>query len=117
MNDQEDRKEKTIVNQEKQVSSFINEGNPNVRENGRDQEIEKVVKQAIKDDQALAPVAQDILVTVHQGEITLEGEVSTDQQLNLATNTATALGTMEEIKNELKVVPKENVNDMLKEKS
>ena len=54
---------------------------------------ENAVKQAIKDDQALAPVAADIKVTVNDGTVTLEGQVTTAQQMNIATNTAKALST------------------------
>ena len=62
-----------------------------------------MVKQAIKDDQSLSAVAKDIQVTVKDGTITLEGEVSTEQQLNLATNTDAALGVDEKVKNRIEV--------------
>ncbi len=68
-----------------------------------DQQSAQVVKQAIKDDQALAPVASDIQVIVEDGTITLEGEVSTNQQVNLADNTAKAVGVDEQVNNHLKI--------------
>lgn len=69
----------------------------------KDNESAQVVKQAIKDDQGLAPVAKDIHVTVKNGAVTLEGHVATDQQSNLATNTASALGIDGKVKNHLDV--------------
>lgn len=89
-----------------QVTSFISEGNPNAQQVPSDKEAAKVVTQAIKDDQALAPVADDIHVTVKDGAITLNGTVETTQQLNLATNTATAVGEVDVIDNKIKIVDK-----------
>ena len=66
----------------------------------------QVVKQAIKDDQALAAVAKDISVTVKDGAITLDGEVSTEQQSNLASNTAKAIGVVDKVKNRIEVTNK-----------
>ena len=66
----------------------------------------QVVKQAIKDDQALAAVAKDISVTVKDGAITLDGDVSTEQQSNLASNTAKALGVVDKVKNHIEVTNK-----------
>ncbi len=63
----------------------------------------QVVKQAIKDDQALASVAKDISVTVKDGAITLDGKVVTEQQSNLASNTAKALGVTDKVKNHIEV--------------
>ena len=68
-----------------------------------DQQSAQVVKQAIKDDQALASVAKDICVSVKEGAITLDGEVSTEQQLNLATNTAKAVGVVDKVNNRIEV--------------
>ncbi len=68
-----------------------------------DQQEAQVVKQAIKDDQALAAVASDIEVTVKDGTIILDGEVSTEQQSKLATNTAAALGVDQKVKNHIEV--------------
>ena len=65
-----------------------------------------MVKQAIKDDQALATVAKDISVTVKDGAITLDGKVSTEQQSNLASNTAKALGVVDKVKNHIEVTNK-----------
>ncbi len=70
-----------------------------------DQQSAQVVKQAIKDDQALAPVASDILVTVKDGVITLDGQVDTTQQVNLASNTAQAVGVVDRIKNNIETTP------------
>jgi osmotically-inducible protein OsmY len=64
----------------------------------------QVVKQAMKDDQALAEVAKDIQVTVKDGAITLNGQVATAQQKNLATNTAAPLGVVDEVQNHLEVI-------------
>jgi osmotically-inducible protein OsmY len=63
----------------------------------------QMVKQAIKDDQALSAVAKDIHVTVKEGMVTLDGRVSTEQQLNLATNTAAAVAVDEKVKNHMEV--------------
>ena len=68
-----------------------------------DQQSAQMVKQAIKDDQGLSAVAKNIHVTVKEGTVTLNGEVSTEQQLNLATNTASALAVDEKVKNRMDV--------------
>jgi osmotically-inducible protein OsmY len=78
-----------IKNKEHQVSS--------------DQQSAQMVKQAIKDDQGLSAVAKDIHVSVKEGTVTLDGEVSTEQQLNLATNTAGAIAVDEKINNRMEV--------------
>jgi osmotically-inducible protein OsmY len=103
-----------------QETGYTNEGNPNTQEDvlktkgkdtenqpetmASDQQSAQVVKQAIKDDQALAPVANHIHVTVKDGDITLDGKVSTEQQMNLASNTAKAVGVVDEVKNDLEVI-------------
>ena len=66
----------------------------------------QVVKQAIKDDQSLSPVAKNISVTVKDGAITLDGKVSTEQQSNLASQTAKALGVVDKVKNHIEVTNK-----------
>ncbi len=68
-----------------------------------DQQSASVVKQAIKDDQGLAAVASDIHVTVVDGAITLDGHVATGQQMNLATNTAKAVGEVDSVNNRLEI--------------
>jgi len=68
-----------------------------------DEQSAQMVKQAIKDDQALSAVARDIQVTVKDGTVTLDGEVATEQQLNLATNTATAVAVDDKVKNRIEV--------------
>ena len=68
-----------------------------------DQQSAQMVKQAIKDDQGLSTVARDIHVSVKDGTVTLDGQVFTDQQLNLATNTATAIEPDKEVKNHMDV--------------
>jgi len=68
-----------------------------------DQQSAQMVRQAMKDDQGLSAVAKDIHVTVKDGTITLDGQVSTDQQMNLATNTATAVAVDDKVKNRLDV--------------
>jgi osmotically-inducible protein OsmY len=70
---------------------------------GADKQSAQMVKQAIKDDQALSAVAKDIHVTVKEGTVTLDGKVSTEQQLNLATNTASAVAVDEKVKNHMEV--------------
>jgi osmotically-inducible protein OsmY len=66
-----------------------------------DQQSAQMVKQAIKDDQGLSAVAKDIHVTVKDGTVTLDGQVSTDQQMNLATNTASAIAVDDKVKNRM----------------
>jgi osmotically-inducible protein OsmY len=68
-----------------------------------DQQDAQVVKQAIKDDQSLADVAKDIQVTVKNGDITLDGTVETKEQLNLATNTAKAVGVVDNVRNHMEI--------------
>ena len=68
-----------------------------------DQQSAQMVKQAIKDDQGLSEVAKDIHVTVKDGTVTLNGEVDTEQQLNLATNTAGAVAVDDKVKNRMQV--------------
>jgi len=62
-----------------------------------------MVRQAINDDQGLSEVAKDIHVIVKDGTVTLDGEVSTNQQMNLATNTASAVAVDDKVKNHLGV--------------
>lgn len=69
-----------------------------------DQQSAQMVKQAIKDDQGLSAVAKDILVTVKEGTVTLDGHVFTDQQMDLATNTASAIAVDDKVKNHLEKV-------------
>lgn len=64
----------------------------------------QMVQQAIKDDQGLSAVANHIHVTAIDGTITLDGQVSTDQQMNLATNTATAVAVDEKVKNRMEII-------------
>ena len=103
-----------------QVSRYISEGNPNVQEGISDSEKQKIgktsssifndqqeaheVRQAIKNDQSLSDVAGDIHVTVKDGAITLDGQVSTKQQVNLATNTATAVGMVDKVNNRMEIM-------------
>ena len=107
-----------------QVSRFISEGNPNIQEGASDSDKQKIgkpassisndqqeayeVKQAFKNDQSLSDVASDIQVTVKDGAITLDGQVSTKQQMNLATNTATAVGMVDKVNNRMKLT--ENID-------
>ncbi|MDO8304050.1 MAG: BON domain-containing protein [Sedimentisphaerales bacterium] len=90
-----------------QVSSFIDEGNPNTQKLSVDQQAVQEVKQAIKDDPSLAPVAKDIQVTVKDGDITLDGKVSTDQQMNRAAGTAIAVGAVDEVNNRIEATHKD----------
>jgi len=77
-----------------------------------DQRSAQMVKQAIKDDQALADVAKDIHVTVNKGTVTLDGEVLNDQQINLATNTASAVAVDDKVKNNMEIIhPKPRLAD------
>lgn len=107
-----------------QVSGYINEGNPNTQEAtseaniADDKQSAQVVKQAIKDDQGLAAVAHEIRVTVKDGVVTLDGKVSTEQQINLATNTATAVGAVGEVNNQDLHLKKaeDNLSDPLRKK-
>lgn len=94
-------KGKNRVKNTVQVLDYISEGNTHDQKVSSDQQSAQMVKQAIKDDQGLSAVAKDIHVTVKDGTITLDGQVSTDQQLNLATNTAKALGVDEKVNNRM----------------
>ena len=69
-----------------------------------DQQEAHEVKQAIKNDQSLSDVAGQIHVTVKDGDITLDGKVSTKQQVNLATNTATAVGMVDKVNNRIEII-------------
>lgn len=71
----------------------------------KDQQSAQLVKQAIKDDQALASVAKNINVSAKDGKIILEGTVAKNEQVNLANNTAAAIGSADKIKNRLTVEP------------
>jgi len=97
-------KEKNRVKNNAQVSSFISEGNPNTQKVTSDQQSAQMVRQAIKDDQGLSAVARDIHVSVKDGTIMLDGQVSTDQQMDLATNTATAVAVDDPVKNRMEKV-------------
>ncbi len=78
-----------------------------------DQQSARVLTQAIEDDPALSSVAKGIHVTVHGDVVTLDGTVSTEQQMNLATNTAKAVGVDDKVINHLGLVKKlaTKVND------
>ena len=112
--------ENNLAKNSAQESRYISEGNPNVQEEASDsveqkkgcrsssisndqQEVHEV-KQAIKNDQSLSDVAGDIHVSVKDGAITLDGQVSTIQQVNLATNTATAVGMVDKVKNRMEII-------------
>ena len=69
----------------------------------------QMVRQAINDDQGLSEVAKDIHVIVKDGTVTLDGEVSTNQQMNLASNTASAVAVDDKVKNQLGVTNKEQL--------
>ena len=71
--------------------------------NKTDEQSAQLVKQAIKDDPSLAIPATDIQVTVKDGAITLKGEVANIEQMNLATNTAKAVGAVDKIKNNMEI--------------
>ena len=73
------------------------------KQKSSDQQSAQMVREAIKDDQGLSEVAQDIKVTVKEGTVILNGQVATDQQLNLATNTASAVAVDEKVKNHMNV--------------
>jgi len=96
-------KEKNRIKNNAQVSGYISEGNPNIQKTASDQQSAQMVRDAITDDQGLSDAAKDIHVTVKDGTITLDGHVSTDQQLNLATNTATAVAVDDKVKNRMEV--------------
>ena len=68
-----------------------------------DKQSAQLVQQALKDDQALYAAAHGIGITVKNGTITLDGEVSTPQLMNLAINTAAAIGADEKVKNNIEV--------------
>jgi len=95
--------EKNRVKNNTQVSSYISEGNPNTQKISSDQQSAQMVRQAISDDQGLSTVARDIHVSVKEGTVTLDGEVATEQQLNLATNTASAVAVDDNVKNHMGV--------------
>jgi osmotically-inducible protein OsmY len=98
-----------------QTADYINEGNPNNQEAPKglketaekilaassDKQSAQVVRQALNDDQALSSVVDNIHVAVKEGSITLSGQVSTQQQSNLATNTALAFVGVEKLKDEV----------------
>jgi len=71
-----------------------------------DQQEAQEVKQAMKDDQSLSDPPNDIRVTVKDGAITLDGEVSTKQQMYLAANTATAVGMVDKVNNRIEIIHK-----------
>jgi osmotically-inducible protein OsmY len=75
----------------------------NKEEKPADQQSAQMVRQAIKDDQGLSAVVRHIHVSVKDGTITLDGHVSTDQQMDLATNTATAVAADDKVKNRMEI--------------
>ncbi len=76
-----------------------------MKNNFTDQQVAQEVQQGIKDDESLSSVVDDIHVTVKRGKITLEGQVSTKEEMNLAANTAMAIGVVDKINNNLEVTP------------
>lgn len=77
-------------------------------DNNSIQQSVQMVKQAIQDDQGLSAVAKDIHITVEEGTVILDGEVATQQQSNLANNTAEAVAVNDKVKNNLDVTNKIN---------
>ena len=75
----------------------------NLSDQLKDKETEKQIKQAIKNDQALEPIAKDIDVTVTSGAVALDGEVSKKEQADLASNTAKAVGVVDKVNNRIEV--------------
>lgn len=75
--------------------------NANAPNTSSDQQSAQMVHQALNDDQALAVSADDIQVTVKDGAITLDGHVATEQQMNLAANTASAVGMVDAVHNRM----------------
>lgn len=71
-----------------------------------DELITQMAKQAIQDDENLAPVADQINVNVQNGAVTVEGKVTTDEQSNLVSATAQAVGAVDEVKNRIEIVKK-----------
>lgn len=69
-----------------------------------------MVRQAMKDDQALSAVTHGIDVTVKDGLITLNGEVATEQQMNLATNTAAVLGANDKVNNRMEIAQNQELS-------
>ncbi len=75
-----------------------------------DKQSARMVRQAMNDDQALSSVAHGIGVTVKDGTITLNGEVDTQQQMNLATNTAAALGADDKVNNRMEITQNQDLS-------
>ncbi len=73
----------------------------NAQNTSSDQQSAQMVHQALNDDQALAASADDIQVTVKDGAIKLYGQVATEQQMNLAANTASAVGKVDGVDNRI----------------
>ena len=73
----------------------------NAQNTSSDQQSAQMVHQALNDDQALSASADDIQVTVKDGAITLDGHVATEQQMNLAANTASAVGMVDSVDNHM----------------
>jgi osmotically-inducible protein OsmY len=71
-----------------------------------DHQSAQMIRQAMKDDQGLSGVAKDIHVAVKDGSVTLNGEVATRQESNLAANTAGAIAVDEKVKNQKEVTNK-----------
>ena len=63
----------------------------------------RMVRQAIKDDQGLSSVAGDIHVSVKDGIVALDGQATTNQHINLATNTAAAVAVNDNVKNRMEI--------------
>lgn len=97
-----DRVNVPVENKVRESGNYDTE-NSDAQQIDSDQKIANVVRQAIKDDQALAVVASYIRVTVNDGAITLEGRVFTEQQMNLAAGTAMAVGVVDKINNQLEI--------------
>jgi len=102
-------RESNLAKSNVQVSRYIDEGNPNIQEGplpsiSNDRQEVREVKQAFKNDPSLSDVAGSIQVSVKDGDITLDGQVSTNQQSNLATNTATAVGMVDKVNNHIEII-------------
>ena len=75
---------------------------------GTDDDLAIDIQDAIDKDTSLSPVVNNILVTVEDGIVTLEGEVYREQEKMTAGDLAAVLAGEDNVNNYLRVVGNEN---------
>ncbi len=101
---------KKIKDQQEQPDelSFLKD-NFRLNSTGLDNDIVIDIQDAIGREPSLSIVADNVQVDVENGIVTLSGEVSTEQQKDMAGNIATTLAGDDNVNNNLSVIQSDNI--------